>query len=603
MLTTAALLFALASGQPSASGQLFASPHQQDLFDHANDVVFRAPRPLRFGGAGMLGQPRVKRVVYGYYPYWVNEWENIQWDLLTHISYFAVEINSDGTISARHGWPDLNFVQTAHDHNVRVDLCFTLFSGSGISTLVGSEASRARAISAIITEMEAGGADGVNIDFEGLLSGTRDDFTAFIGELRAALSSRGHPAAGIGIAGPAVDWTNSFDLGALAPLIDVYFIMGYGYHWGGSSKAGPNGQLRITESWRPHLSISYERTLDHYTSLVPAELRSKIVLGVPYYGQEWPVTSLNMHASTTGTGSSRTYAAARRAIAAEQMRDYDSDSENAWYAFTLNGGLRQTWYDDEESLAAKYQLAVEQDIGGVGMWALGYDEDYPELWDTLDAYFTEEPVALVGTRANPVRISEFPFVETKDSRDGPSNYFNRYSCAPALPEYGREWVYQLELCEAGRVEATLSDGTGVDIDLHLLSGVTEADCLARNDSVLDVELEAGSYFLVADTYVQDYVARPGEFTLAATFTPSPGGTGCKSPKEPARGEPIDQPVEEIAGTVRVPGEEPPVIEPHVVVTEESCGCLAVRTGRRSSADLLLAGAIILTLLLARRLRG
>src|SRR6187431_557564 len=106
MLTAALSLFALSFGQVPESA------HARALFEHRHDVPFRAPPSLRLGGRGSLGTPRVDRVVYGYYPYWVTEWENIRWDLLTHIAFFALEMRADGTISARHGWPDAGFVST-----------------------------------------------------------------------------------------------------------------------------------------------------------------------------------------------------------------------------------------------------------------------------------------------------------------------------------------------------------------------------------------------------------------------------------------------------------------------------------------------------------
>jgi GH18 family chitinase len=597
MIGCALILLALAPSEVPALG----SQHARDLELHQHVVPFRAPPALRLGGGGPLETPRVNKIVYGYYPYWISQWENIRWDLLTHIAYFAVEINSSGGIDARHGWPDTNFVDTAHIYGVRVDLCFTLFSGSGIAALVGSPTRRADTIEMMITEMEAGGADGINIDFEGLESGTRDNFTTFIRELREALDSRMHHDKRIGIAGPAVDWTNSFDLLELSRYIETYFIMGYGYHWGGSSKAGPMGQLRVTDSWRPHISISYERTLDHYTSLVPPELRSKIILGVPYYGEEWPVSSLNIHAATTGTGSSRTYAVARRAVEGGRTRNYDLDAENAWYSYSSGGVMRQTWYDDEESMASKYQLALEQDIGGVGMWALGYDEAYPELWSVLDAYFTAEPEQLSGSRENPIVISEFPYAETNDTRLAPSNYFNRYSCNSDLAEYGREWVYRVELCEPGTLAASVTDATGVDIDIHLLSAPLEGACLARADLSISEELAAGTYYLVADTYVLDYVAQAGGFELAVDFIPLPGSTGCAPPKMPAQSETLELLEAEVRGTIsRAPDIKEPIIEPQILPEEEGCACtMSARTGGQNPLELL-AGFVLLAFCFARR---
>ncbi|MEQ8277670.1 MAG: glycosyl hydrolase family 18 protein [Deltaproteobacteria bacterium] len=512
------------------STALAQSPHQEALEAHQNVAPFDFPPPPVIHRADEA-TPRVKRVVYGYYPYWVDAWEHVRWDLLTHIAYFSVNMNGDGTLGTTNGWPDTDFVDTAHQHGVKVDVSFTLFSGAEILQLCSNDTFRARGIGNMIDAMEAGGADGVNVDFESVNDGTRDCFTQYIRELRETLTARGHDNAVVSIAGPAVDWTGEFDLLALSEYTDIYFIMGYGYHWTRSSKPGPIGQLRVTESWRPHVSISMQRTLDHYTSLVPADRRAVIVFGVPYYGRDWPVTSSAMHAATTGNGSARTYVAARDALAAGRARQYDGDSENPFYVYQSGGSWRQAWYDDEESLAAKYQLALEQEIGGIGMWALGYDGAYPELWDVVDAYFTEEPVRREGMRATPKMLT-LPATVEDDTRTAPSNYFNRYACAPGTPEYGREIVYAFDVCQPGVVEATVTDGAGVDIDLHLLTAPDEASCVARDDRTISQAIAPGRHYLVADSFVSNLVPLPGAFTLDVAFTPDaesepcPEGTSC-----------------------------------------------------------------------------
>lgn len=480
--------------------------------------VFRAP--------GDPGEPRVRRVVYGYYPYWVDQFDQVRWDLLTHIAYFAVNVESNGDLGTTNGWPNQSFVDTAHDFGVKVEVSFTLFSGAGITALCSSEVSTSNAVTNMIDAMESGGADGINVDFEGLQSGTRDCFTGFIRALREELTSRGHDRASISIAGPAVDWGDNFDLAELSRLIDVYFIMGYGYHWTRSAKPGPIGQLRVTDAWRPHVSISMQRTLAYYTAQIPAELRSVIVFGVPYYGRSWPTESDQMHSPTTADGDAVVYAAARRALESGRTRRWDPESMNPWYAYPSGGAYRQTWYDDEESLAAKYQLALEQGLGGVGIWALGYDEDYPELWDTLDAYFTAEPDPREGDRSTPIPVDTFPFQDSRDTRAAPSNFFNAYGCRPETPEYGREWVYAVSICRPGRIEVAVTDGPGVDVDLHLLGGLTEADCLMRHDSEISFAVEPGTYFLVADSYVSDLIPQEGAFDLTVDFVPDDPEETC-----------------------------------------------------------------------------
>lgn len=602
----------LAQAAPArVAAELPLGPHATDLRAHQSDPPGRAgARWLEARGGILAGAerraqvpPRARRTVYGYFPYWISDLERVRFELLTHIAYFAVELASDGTTVEAHGWPDAAFVEVSRAQGLRVDVTFTLFSGSGIEALCASPENRARAITTMVDAMEAGGADGVNVDFEGVESSTRDNFTTFIRELRAELTRRGHAGAGIAIAGPAVDYSAAFDLGALAEEIDVYFIMGYGYHWGRSSKPGPVGQLRVADTWRPHLSISMERTLAHYTALVPGAARAKIILGVPYYGYDWPAASGELGAATTGSGSSRTYAAARRELAAGRERLFDAESENAWYTYVAGDGVtHQTWYDDEESLAGKYQLVQEQGIG-VGMWALGYDEDHPELWDTLDAYFTEEPTPLPGTREAPIELEldRGPFEGSSDTRLAPSSYFNTYACDRTKLEYGREWVYRFTVCGSGRLEASLVDPLGVDVDLHLLRDPEEEGCVARHDTTVNESLMPGTYWLVADTYVQDYVARPGEYTLSARFLLDDPGAVCPPP---GTAGPVDP---EPEGVVELPGHPAEALPPGGaevsarVVDGAGCGCAGVAP-RRPPAGLGLF-AVMLVLLAGLRPRG
>ena len=94
-------------------------------------------------------------------------------------------------------------IQAAQASETSVHVTITLFDTAAIAQLCGSATNRATAIDNIITEMEAGGADGVSIDFETPDTATRDNFTLFISELRSELDARGHPDAEIAIAGPA----------------------------------------------------------------------------------------------------------------------------------------------------------------------------------------------------------------------------------------------------------------------------------------------------------------------------------------------------------------------------------------------------------------
>lgn len=469
----------------------------------------------------------VVRVVYGYYrgadPYLAN----VRWEALTHLAWFSIGVDQLGNVAPPASWPDSVTVQAAHDAGVRVDLTFTLFDAAAIGTLCGNATSRATAITNMVDLMEQGNADGISVDFETPPGTARDDFRNFIAELRAELDSRGLTGHEITIAGPAVDWNGAIDLDGLLDYADYYFIMGYGFFWSGSGRAGPTGLLRITPDWAPYVSRSALRSIADFSALVPAHKRRQIIYGVPWYGMQWTTDSGGVGAQALAFDQNRHYKQAREDLAGGQTRQYHAGVQNPWYTWSDAGGWHQVWYEDEESLSHKYQLALDQDLAGVGMWVIDSAGMYPELWDGLEDALAVEPQLPLGHRGNPIRISTFPFHDERDTSQGPSNYFNYYSCLSTLPEYGREWVYRVDVCQPGILAAHVPEYATVDPDLHLLSGPDQDACLERAHLDLTATLTPGDYLLTVDTWVDgDGVELEGPYTLDVTFTPDPGSEPC-----------------------------------------------------------------------------
>jgi hypothetical protein len=118
-----------------------------------------------------------------------------------------------------------------------------------------------------------------------------------------------------------------------------------------------------------------------------------------------------------------------------------------------------------------------------------------------------------GTVADPVVIRALPFADLRDTAREGSMLFGRYGCASA-DEGGREVVYRLDLPSAATVRAMVLDLGDVDVDLHRLSALDPAACVARDDRQLLAALSAGSHFFIVDSFVpSDRRAREGEFVL------------------------------------------------------------------------------------------
>ena len=65
---------------------------------------------------------------------------------------------------------------------------------------------------------------------------------------------------------------------------------------------------------------------------------------------------------------------------------WDESSQTPWYRYQ-NPNWYQGWYDDSLSLSLKYDFAIENDLLGVGIGAMGYDGNNPELWELLSSKF------------------------------------------------------------------------------------------------------------------------------------------------------------------------------------------------------------------------
>jgi spore germination protein YaaH len=351
-----------------------SGPHaeQQAQFGGAQAVPFYLAEVL-----SMSGPPRVQRQVIGFLPYWVSSYQ-IRWDLLTQLCWFQVGVRSDGTISNPHGWPDLDLIAEAHHNGVKVTLAVTNFEPSSIATLLSSPANRTRFVQGALALVRDAGADGLNVDLEGVPASQKQNLSALMIELTSRFHSE-LPGSLVTIDTPSVDWSGAFDYDVLAENSDGLMIMAYGYHWSGSQNAGAVSPLRGG-------SRNLEWTVADYLEWGGEANRDKFILGLPWYGYDWPVVSMDKGAATTGKGSAVVYASAKPK-ALTYGRLWDDLSFTAWYRYTSAGQPHQAWYDDDESLLEKYQLVNLHEFGGIGIWALGYDGQETELWEAIEEAF------------------------------------------------------------------------------------------------------------------------------------------------------------------------------------------------------------------------
>ena len=315
--------------------------------------------------------------VIGYLPYWeYDQYPNLNYDLLTQINFFSAELDQYGDIVNDHNWENLYLVEFAQARGVKVKLCATLFGQESLETLLNNYFYRQNAINNLLNLVMSVGADGVDIDFELLPTNQRDNLVLFMEELSFVFHLNIDDPI-ITMATPAIDWSNAWDYNALAEITDGLFIMGYNYFYSGSSTAGP-----VSPLGGYYYDIEY--SVNDYIAKTNGQL-DKLILGLPYYGYDWPVSSSIINSATIGYGSARTFSEASL-MSNEYGYNWDMPSNSFWIQY-LSNSWQQCWYDDSLSLSLKYQFAIEKNIQGVGIWALGYDQGSDKLWGAINDQF------------------------------------------------------------------------------------------------------------------------------------------------------------------------------------------------------------------------
>ncbi len=365
------------------------SIHQLELMNHARHDGSGPLRPEPHAAPDYMADipadtvPLTRRI-FGYHPYWGgSNYLNYRWGLLSDLCHFSYEVDPvSGLPVTTHDWDTSPAIDSALAHGVKVHLCVTLFSGHSI--FFPNLVARQTLIEQVIGLILQRGAHGVNMDVEALPLSQKAGFHAFMADLCSQVKAA-DPDLEVSIAAPAVNWSEKFDVPLLAGMIDFFMVMGYDYYWSGSSLAGPVSPLYpMTGSY----NYSFSRTISYYQSQdVPPE---KIVMGVPYYAYQWKTEGPTAPSPAVGPGAAYTYRYIKDNTSGQYSswnKQLEPNSFSPYFAFESNGWY-QCFLDDAYSLGEKYDIVNRRGLGGIGIWALGYDNGHQELWDLIAAKFT-----------------------------------------------------------------------------------------------------------------------------------------------------------------------------------------------------------------------
>lgn len=221
-----------------------------------------------------------------------------------------------------------------------------------VDSVLSSAATRETLENNIISLIQNTNSDGIVIDFELLSGSTGPNLTQFMNELYNKL----HPLNKLLIEAVMArtgseSWLTEFNYSALAQNVDYLDVMTYDY-----SRSTPG----------PIAPLDWMNKVMQYTLSQGVDMH-KVLLGIPYYGNDW---------LTTGTGSSATYTRKAGGMAELQalaqgpiQRD---SSQIPYFNYTDSSGTHTVYYDDAQSWNAKLSLLNQYGLGGIGAWSLSW---------------------------------------------------------------------------------------------------------------------------------------------------------------------------------------------------------------------------------------
>jgi spore germination protein YaaH len=339
----------------------------------------------------------LSREVFGFLPYWKMDAKSIaglRYDLLSTIAIFGVGITRSGALDtttngyrAFTGPTAAKVTAAAHARKARVVPTFQLFDKPGAVTMtrfLGDPKAQKTFIAQAVALIKARGADGAVLDFEPLPERLSAPFAAFASDFRHAIRAKDATAR---LTVTLHQAASDAQIAAIAGSVDRIFVMAYDYHWLGSHVAGPvapldgpGGDVRLT-----------------LLRFIEGAGARKVILGVPYFGYDWPIAfkgpgaDVRLPASKNGGVWSLAYSAAvdflKKHPSVKVQWDPTAASPYVTYHDTKHRTDRQAWYENERSIAAKYALAKAAGVAGVGIWALGMDTGRSELWNLIRTTF------------------------------------------------------------------------------------------------------------------------------------------------------------------------------------------------------------------------
>jgi hypothetical protein len=358
--------------------------------------------------------PLATRENFAFAPYWtLGQAPTFDITGLSTIAYFSIGVNPDGSLDeSGPGWSGfesqdlVDLISRAHAAGARVVLTVNDFGQGSLNALTSSSTAASTLSAALIPLLQAKSLDGINFDFEGDGKGDQTGLTNLVAAVSNALR-HADPHWQITMdtyASSAGDPGGFYDIPALAQVVDAFFVMDYELNLAGS----PTAASPLTSG-----AFSSLTTLEQYAKAVPA---SKVILGLPFFGIDWPTTNGTMAANAAGPAVD---------IADTQAQGngpqyWDPITATAWTSYLVGSQWHESYYEGEYGLYQAGLAATKAGARGVGIWALGMENDGAQMIASMDGFDPGQPPSTgpASTVASPPPASAVPVAPAPTASTG-----------------------------------------------------------------------------------------------------------------------------------------------------------------------------------------
>lgn len=361
--------------------------------------------------AGNSNASRSPKIIYGFFPYWNIKYANeLNINFLTHFAYFAVDLRPDGTINRLNskkeqepGWNKLNsatvkkLLYQSRLLGQKTVLTITAMEPELIDSILDGKTNSRTAINSIMDVYQNFKFDDINIDFEYIgepSPQSRENYLAFIRDLKkTCINQNKNCQIDIDIFADAAEKFRLWDLNSLSQVVDHFIVMTYDYYRKNSSQAGPVAPL-TGKCKENDTSLCLEQDIiTHLSQITKIIAPEKIILGIPFYGYEWQTAGRNFLANTyPHTGSLASYARIQSLFTDPTISSlsavWSEKTLSPYLVFEKDNETHQIYFENSESLKQKIKLVKSANLGGIAIWALGYEVPFQDIWDPIRNIFT-----------------------------------------------------------------------------------------------------------------------------------------------------------------------------------------------------------------------